>query len=80
MLQLLRDPNCFQPLLLLRLKEVHEFREKILLCLCNLLLQRVDLDYQYPHSGRAAARIEQCVQLLHPLMPWNSGTTAACRA
>ena len=50
-LQLRRGPNCFQPLLLLRVKEAHKFREKILLYLRNLLLQRVDLDYQHSHIG-----------------------------
>jgi len=54
-----------QFLLLIRVEDRSELSEKGLLCLGDLLLQRVDLDHQYADLCRVCARIQQNAQLLN---------------
>src|SRR5467141_1447817 len=58
-LQVSRNLHCLQFLQLIRVEDGHELREKGLLCLGHLLLQRVDLDHHYPNLCRVSARIQQ---------------------
>ena len=44
---------------LLSVEDSHKLREKGLFCLRYLVLQRVNLDYQYSHLCRVPAGIQQ---------------------
>src|SRR5713226_1986735 len=64
-LQLSRNLHGLKFLQLLRVQDRHELREKSLLCLRHLLLQRVNLNHHDSHLCRVSAGVQQIAQLLN---------------